>query len=423
VGRGRTLPGVSSLFADITPLRTSASFRRLWFGLAVSGVGNQLTLVALAYQTYVLTHSTLIVGLVGLVELAPSLIGGIGGGAVIDAVDRRSVLIFAQVMLAVSSAALAVNAFLPHPKLWVIFIAAAAAALFQGLDFPTRLAIMPMILPAEQLSSAYALQSLVSSAAVVIGPALAGLVIALGGTGAAYCIDVGSYAAVVVAAALLPALPLAGGGTPTSFRSIIEGPRFVRSERLLLATFYLDLVAMTFGMPKAVFPALGIGLFNGGAGTVGLLFAAPGAGALAGSMFSGWATRTHAKARALVLCMLAWGAAIAAFGIVPVLWIGLILLALAGAADVFGTVFRVAILQNLTPEQLQGRMGGTFFAAAVAGNRLGDAESGAAAAIGGAQFAVWSGGLACIVGTLLTVWRVPRLWSRPPAEDSVGEPL
>ncbi len=404
---------MASLLADITPLRTSANFRRLWFGLAVSGIGSQLTIVALAYQAYVMTHSTLVVGLIGLVELIPSLVGGIGGGAVIDAFDRRSVLILAQVMLALASGALAVNAFLPQPKLWVLFVAAAAAAGFQGLDFPTRLAIMPMILPPEQLTSAYALQSLISSAAVVVGPALAGLIIALAGTGAAYCIDVGSYVAVMIAAALLPALPITGGGTPTSFRSVLEGLHFLRRERLLLATVYLDLVAMTFGMPKAVFPALGIGLYNGGAATVGLLYAAPGAGALIGSIFSGWAGRTHAQTRALVVCMLVWGGAITAFGLIPVLWIGLGLLALAGAADVFGTVFRVAILQHQTPEHLQGRLGGTFFAAAVAGNRMGDVESGVASTIGGAQFAVWSGGLICIAGTLLTVWRVPRLWLRP----------
>jgi len=223
---------------------------------------------------------------------------------------------------------------------------------------------------------------------------------------------------------MLPALPPAGGGTPVNIRSVVEGLRFLRSEQLLAATFGIDLVAMTFGMPRAVFPALGVHLFHGGAGTVGLLFAAPGAGALLGSLLSGWAGRVHLQARALVLCMLVWGGAIAFLGVVPVLWIGLCLLGIAGASDVFGMVFRFAILQRRTPEQLQGRLSGTFFAAAVAGNRLGDGESGFAAAIGGPQFAVWSGGLACVVGTLLLVWRVPKLWERPLAQDVPisGEP-
>jgi len=398
------------LLADVTPLRRHRHFRRLWTGLLISSIGSQLTVVAVSYQAYVMTHSTLVVGLVSLVQLVPTLVGAMGGGAVADAMDRRRLLMLAQVMLAATSAGLAVNAFMPHPELWVLFVATSASAAFQGLDWPTRLALMPMILPTEDLTSGYALQSLVSSAAVVIGPSLAGLVIAGFGLGVVYTIDVVSYGASLTAAMLLPKLPPAGGGTPTSLRSVMDGLRFLRSDELLMATFGIDLVAMTFGMPKAVFPALGISVFHGGAGTVGLLFAAPGAGALLGSVFSGWTGRVRAQARALIFCMLGWGAAILVFGLVDVLWIGLVLLAIAGASDVFGTVFRVSILQRRTPDHLQGRLSGTFFAAAVAGNRLGDGESGVAAAIGGPQFAVWSGGLACLIGTLLIAWRVPALW-------------
>ena len=400
---------MKSLLADITPLRRHRNFRRLWTGLLISSIGSQLTVVAVAYQAYVMTHSTLIVGLVSLVQLVPTLVGAMGGGAVADSMDRRRLLILAQVMLAATSAALAVNAFMPHPELWVLFVATSASAAFQGLDWPTRLALMPAILPTEDLTSGYALQSLVSSAAVVIGPSLAGLVIARFGLGAVYTLDVVSYGASFTAAMLLPKLLPAGGGTPTSLRSVMDGLKFLRSDQLLMATFGIDLVAMTFGMPKAVFPAFGINVYHGGAGTVGLLFAAPGAGALVGSLLSGWTGRVRGQARALVFCMLGWGAAIVVFGLVHVLWVGLVMLAIAGASDVFGTVFRVSILQRRTPDYLQGRLSGTFFAAAVAGNRLGDAESGVAAAIGGPQFAVWSGGVACLIGTLLIAWRVPAL--------------
>ena len=400
---------MKSLLADITPLRRHRNFRRLWTGLLISSIGSQLTVVAVAYQAYVMTHSTLIVGLVSLVQLVPTLVGAMGGGAVADSMDRRRLLILAQVMLAATSAALAVNAFMSHPELWVLFVATSASAAFQGLDWPTRLALMPAILPTEDLTSGYALQSLVSSAAVVIGPSLAGLVIARFGLGAVYTLDVVSYGASFTAAMLLPKLLPAGGGTPTSLRSVMDGLKFLRSDQLLMATFGIDLVAMTFGMPKAVFPAFGINVYHGGAGTVGLLFAAPGAGALVGSLLSGWTGRVRGQARALVFCMLGWGAAIVVFGLVHVLWVGLVMLAIAGASDVFGTVFRVSILQRRTPDYLQGRLSGTFFAAAVAGNRLGDAESGVAAAIGGPQFAVWSGGVACLIGTLLIAWRVPAL--------------
>jgi ENTS family enterobactin (siderophore) exporter len=212
--------------------------------------------------------------------------------------------------------------------------------------------------------------------------------------------------------------------------AITEGFRYLRTQTLIKATFVLDLNAMVFGMPKAVFPALGTGLFHGGPVTVGLLYAAPGGGALLASVLSGWLGGISSRGRALVVCMLVWGGAIAAFGFIPVLWVGLVLLAIAGGADIIGGVFRVAILQTTTPTSLQGRLGGLFYAAAVSGNRLGDGESGLAASLGGPQFAVWSGGLACLVGTLLLAWRIPTLWraanrtgtAAPGAEPAIGLP-
>jgi MFS family permease len=403
---------VPSLLADVSPLRHSRPFRRLWFGLAVSSVGSQLTVVALAFQSYQLTHSTAIVGLVSLTSLLPTLVGSLGGGTLADAVDRRRLLILTQILFALSSAGLAANALLPQPRLWVLFVAAAVTAAVQGVDWPTRLAVMPAILAPEDLPSAYALQSVVSNVAMVAGPALAGLLIARAGLGWVYLADVMSYGATLIAAILLPRLAPAGGGTAATLGSMIEGLRYLRTQKLLAATFVLDLNAMIFGMPKAVFPAMATEVFHGGAATVGLLYAAPGAGALLASLLSGWVRHVSFQARALVLCMFVWGGSIAAFGIIPVLWIGLILLAVAGGSDVIGGVFRVAILQRSTPDQLQGRLGGLFFAAAVAGNRLGDAESGLAASAGGPQFAVWSGGVACVIGTALLAWRIPQLWRK-----------
>lgn len=401
-----------SLLVDIEPLRKHRAFRRLWFGSTVSSIGSQLTVVGIAYQAYVLTHSSFVVGMVSLVQLIPTLIGSLGGGAIADAIDRRTVLVVAQITLALSSGALALNASLAHPELWVLFVATSASAVFQGLDFPTRLAVMPMIVPQEDLKSAYALQSMVSGAAFVVGPLLAGVIIAGLGLPWIYGADVLSYGAALCAALLLPALPPGQGGTPAGFSSVREGLAFLRSDHLLKATFGLDLVAMTFGMPKAVFPALGLGFFHGGPGTVSLLFAAPGAGALVASMISGWVRHVRSHGRALVVCMVVWGLSIAVFGLVPMLVVGLVMLGLAGAADTYGGVFRMDILQKRTPQELQGRLSGTFFAAAVAGNRLGDGESGVVAAAGGPQFAVWSGGLACLIGTALYVWRVPKLWER-----------
>jgi MFS family permease len=198
-----------------------------------------------------------------------------------------------------------------------------------------------------------------------------------------------------------------------------EGFRHLRGEKLLSATYWIDLNAMIFGMPRAVFPALAVHLYGGGAGVVGLLYAAPGAGALVGSLVTGWCGRIRHEGRAIAACVVVWGGAIAVFGVVPVLWIGLALLALAGAADIFSAVFRQNVQQRTVPDHLQGRLSGTFFAVVAGGPRLGDAETGLAAAVGGPQFAVWSGGLACVVGVGVLLWRVPELWR----DDGGGRPL
>jgi MFS family permease len=401
---------VGRIFLDVTPLRGNPHYRRLWAGQVVSGIGSQLTLVAVSFQAYSLTHRTLVVGMIGLAQLVPLLAGALWGGTLADAMDRRRVLVLAQVAMAAASAGLVINASLHHPAVWPLFACTAAAAGFQGVDWPARRAALPMLVPADKLTSAVALQTTIQQLALVVGPAVGGLLIATIGLGAVYGIDVATYGVALVAAALLPALVPSGGGVPMSLRSMADGFRHLKGQRLLSATYLIDLNAMIFGMPRAVFPALGTGLFGGGAGVVGLLYAAPGAGALAGSFVTGWCARVRHQGRAIAACVVVWGTTIALFGIIPVLWIGLTLLALAGAADVISAVFRQAVQQRTVPEHLQGRLSGTFFAVVAGGPRLGDAETGLAAELGGPQFAVWSGGLACVVGVGVLLWRVPELW-------------
>jgi MFS family permease len=401
---------VARFVVDITPLRRYRHFRRLWAGQVVSGMGSQLTLVAVSFQAYSLTHSTLVVGLIGLAQLFPLLAGALWGGTLADAVDRKKVLVLTQVAMATSVGGLVVNASLAHPAVWPLFVCSGAGAGFQGVDWPSRRAALPMLVGEHDVTAAIALQTSIQQLALVAGPALAGVLIATIGLGAVYGIDVASYAVALLAALLLPALVPSGGGTPMGLRSMGEGFRHLRGQKLLSATYWIDLNAMIFGMPRAVFPALGAGLFGGGAGVVGLLYAAPGAGSLIGSLFTGWCSRVRHQGRAIAACVTVWGVTIALFGIIPVLWIGLTLLALAGAADVVSAVFRQAVQQRTVPEHLQGRLSGTFFAVVAGGPRLGDVEAGLAAAIGGPQFAVWSGGLACVVGVGVLLWRVPELW-------------
>ena len=404
---------------DITPLRRYRHFRRLWAGQVLSGLGSQLTLVAVSIQAYRITHSTLIVGLISLAQLVPLLVGSLWGGTLADAMDRKRILILTQVASAGAIGGLVVNASFSHPAVWPLFVCTAAGAGFQGIDWPARRAALPMLVAEEDVIGAIALQTTIQQLALVAGPALGGVLIATVGLGAVYGIDVGTFAVAFLAALLLPRLVPSGGGTPMGLRSMAEGFRHLRKEKLLSATYWIDLNAMIFGMPRAVFPALGAQLFGGGAGVVGLLYAAPGAGALIGSLFTGWCGRVRHQGRAIGACVVVWGIAIALFGIVPVLWVGLSLLALAGAADVVSAVFRQAVQQRAVPEHLQGRLSGTFFAVVAGGPRLGDAETGVAATIGGPQFAVWSGGLACVVGVGALLWRVPELWR----DNGGGQPL
>ena len=401
---------VARFVVDITPLRKYRHFRRLWAGQTVSGMGSQLTLVAVSFQAYGLTHSTLVVGLIGLAQLLPLLAGALWGGTLADAMDRRKVLILTQLAMAIAVGGLVVNASFSHPAVWPLFVCTAAGAGFQGVDWPARRAALPMLVDGPDVTSAIALQTTIQQLALVAGPALAGILIATIGLSAVYGIDVATFGIALIAALLLPALVPAGGGTPMGLHSMAEGFRHLSGEKLLSATYWIDLNAMIFGMPRAVFPALGVGLFGGGAGVVGLLYAAPGAGALVGSLFTGWCSQVRHQGRAIAACVVVWGSTIAVFGVVPVLWIGLTLLAVAGAADVVSAVFRQAVQQRTVPEHLQGRLSGTFFAVVAGGPRVGDAETGVAAAIGGPQFAVWSGGLACVAGVAVLLWRVPELW-------------
>ena len=398
-----------SVLADITPLRRYRNFRRLWFGLAVSGIGTQLTVVAVAYQAYTMTNSTAVVGLISVVCLLPTLVGSLGGGSVADSMDRRRLLILTQVLLALSSAGLAVNAMLPHPELWVLFVASATTAAFQGIDWPTRLSVLPMIVPAEDLPNAYALQSVVNNVAVVAGPALAGLIIAAFGLGSVYLIDVVSFGATFTAAVLLPPLRPAGGAPARAC-----GPSSTVSSTYLAeaAGRHVPSRSQRHGVRHAEggVPCARNRAVPRRGGHCRAALRRPGSRVAAGVAAERVGRRSIRPAGPRPRGVHAdLGRSNCAFGVIPVLWIGLILLAIAGGADIIGGVFRVAILQKSTPQHMQGRLGGVFYAAAVSGNRLGDGESGLAAAIGGPQFAVWSGGLACIVGTVVLAWRIPAL--------------
>lgn len=406
----RTRRMVGGVLVDTGPLRRHRNFRRLWGGQLVSQVGTQLTIVAVSYQTYRLTGSTAMVGLVSLGQLVPLLAGSLIGGPLVDAWDRRRVMLFTQFMLAAGSAGLMANALLGHPQVWPLFACTAEAAAFQGLDWSARRASMWRLVPPEDLPAAISVQSAANQFTLVAGPAAAGLLIAHAGFPLVYGLDLASFGVALVTVLLLPALPPDRGGQPASFASLIGGIRYVRSSQPLAGIFVIDLGAMVFGLPRAVFPALATTLYGGGAATVGYLNAAPGVGALIGSLLMGRVSRVHRPGRAVAVCVVVWGIAITAFGLVPWLLAALVLLAAAGAADVVSAVFRMMIVQQVTPDGMQGRVNSLIYAGIQGGPRLGDAEAGAAAALGGPQFAAWSGGLLSVVTAVATCWLLPGMW-------------
>lgn len=394
---------------DVSPLRESREYRLLYTGQAISFVGRQMTVVGVPYQVFRLTHSSLHVGLVSLVALGPLLLTSLFLGPIVDAVDRRRLLLSTQVVMALTSVGLAVNAMQRHPAVWPLYVLMAVAGGVSGIDGPTSTAVLATLVRREQLAASAALSQIMYQLAGSIGAALAGLLIAQTGLATAYWTDVSTFSAMFICVSMMSPLPPVHAGTRLGLDSVREGMAYLRRDRVLRSTFYVDLDAMIFGMPRALFPAIAIDHFHGGAGIVGLMVAAPSAGALLGATFTGWVTRIRRQGLAVILSVAAWGVAIVAFGAVPWLWLGLTFLAVAGAADVVSAVFRNTMLQVIVPDALRGRLTAIHIAVVTGGPRLGDAEAGLVAAATTTQFSVVSGGLACIVGVAALARWIPEL--------------
>jgi MFS family permease len=399
------------ILLDLTPLRRSRDYRALLTGLGVSVLGNQLTTVAVPFQVYAITRSSLMVGLVSLTQLFPLIFGSLLGGSLVDAVDRRKILIVVETLGALCSAALALNADF-GPQLWPLFLFPAVTAAQSGIDSSARNAMLPGLVGMELLPASNAIfQSLFQTGAIV-GPAVAGLLLAGAGVHLIYWIDAVSYLVAMSAVLTMSPQPVPAGGTGAAparpgWRSTMEGLRFVRRSQPVQGAYLIDVNAMVFGMPRALFPALAATVFGGGATTVGLLYSAPGVGALLGALTSGWVGRVRRQGLAVVCAVLVWGLSIAAFGVAHWLPLALVLLAVAGWADVLSAVFRNTIIQFAGPDGMRGRLMGVQMAVVAGGPRLGDLEAGSVAAAFGDTVSVVSGGLACIAGAVLVAWALP----------------
>ena len=380
---------------DLTPLRVSRDFRLLWTGLSVSAVGSMLTRVAIPLQVYDLTHSSWKVGLTGAISLVPVLLSSIFGGAVADIADRRMMLLRSLLIGSALSVALAYNA--SGGRIWLLYGLAAVAGANSAFASPASRSAVPALVSPDLIPAAQALQMLTYTGAGVLAPAIAGLLYRSIGPTWTYAIDALSYGACFVAVLGMRRIPVGNPHERFHPRLVLEGFRSLKGRHAVQGSFAGDLIAMVFGMPTALFPAMADQRFHGHPRLVGLLYAALPFGAMLATVFSGWTRTVHRHGRVVVLSVVVWGFAITGLGLVRSIALSLFFLAVSGAADAVSGVSRMAMLQLATPDHLQGRMQGVGMAVWITGPYIGDFEAGGVAALTSVDTSILIGGIACVL--------------------------
>ena len=390
---------------DVTPLRRHRDFRLLFIGRLVSFFGSMITSVAVPFQVYQLSHSVFLVGTLSLVELAAILGFALLGGALADAADRRLMVLLCEVALMVGSLFLTGNSLLRHPVLWIVFGIAGLQAAFDALQRPSLDAMLPRLVDRDELAAAGALGQIRGTLGMIAGPALAGVLVAVVGLPVTYLVDVATFLVGLVCLLLMKAVPPPVDAARPSLRRVVEGFRYARSRPELIGTYVVDIVAMLFGMPMALFPAIAQGL--GGPSVLGLLYAAPAAGSFLFAITSGWTRRVHRHGMGVIVAATLWGVAIIGFGVVPGLASALVFLALAGAADATSGVFRGLIWNQTIPDSLRGRLASIELLSYSTGPTLGNFEAGVVASLFNIRFSIISGGVLCVVGCVLCGLALP----------------
>jgi MFS family permease len=393
---------------DIGPLRRHREFRLLYIGQAVSFAGSMITYVAVPFQVYELTGSTLTVGLLGLAELVPLLGTALLGGALADAHDRRRLVLVADATLLVLALVLVANALLADPQVWVLFVVAAGMSAAGGLQRPPLDAMLPRLVPREDLAAASALDGFRGNAGQIAGPALAGVLIATVGLGATYAVDAASFLVSLAALARMRAVPAPAEAAPPSLARVREGLRYAGSRQELTGSYAVDINAMLFGIPIALFPA--VADRYGGPELLGLLYAAGPVGAVLFTLMSGWVGKVRRHGKAIALSAGSYGAAIVVFGLADALPLALVALAVAGASDMSSVIFRQTLWNQTIPDHMRGRMAGIEQLSYSIGPTLGTARSGAVASVTSVPFSIAAGGAVCVAGTIVLSALLPRFW-------------
>ncbi len=410
------------MLADTRPLR-NPHFRRLWTANIVTVVGAQLTVVAVPAQIYADTGSSAYVGLTGVFGLVPLVVFGLWGGALADHFDRRTLLLVTTAGLIGTAALFWLQAALGSGNVWLLLSLFAVQQAFFAVNQPTRSAVLPRLLDADVLPAANSLNMTVMQAGAIGGPLIAGVLIPFTGFSWLYLADALCLLATLWAVVRLPRLPVEGvvTGTP-GLRSVVEGITYLRTQPVLMMSFVVDIIAMVFGMPRALFPEIAHESFLGpeeGGLAFALLFAGIPAGAVLGGVFSGWVSRVSAQGRAVIWCIVVWGVAMVGFGLAVAvadhapgtarLWlvVAVLMLVVGGAADMASAAFRTSMLQSAAADEVRGRLQGIFIVVVAGGPRIADVAHGASAAMVGTAAAAAGGGVLVVVGVVVAALVVP----------------
>lgn len=396
-----------AILPDLTPLRTLPDFRLLWFQGLVTSFGSSMTMIALPLQIKDLTNSPFAVGAMGAVELIPLIVFGLYGGALADAVDRRRVILLSEAGLGLLAVVLLLNGLLPHPALWPLYVVAACVSALSGLQQPALGSLIARIVPHNQLTASAALNFMRGQIAAVLGPSLAGVVVAYAGTPTAYAITVTGFAASVLLCVRLSPAPPTHRASKPSLRSVVEGARYAWSKPVLLGTYAIDTTAMFFAYPIAVFPFLAQDLHAPWA--LGMMYGAIPFGAVLVSLTSGWASRVRRHGRMVMVGATSWALAMTAAGLMSNIWLVLLCLVVAGSGDMVSGLARHTIWDQTVPEELRGRLAGIEVLSYSCGPQLGQLRAGTMAGWTGTRPAIWGGGLACLAGLGLLVAALPKL--------------
>lgn len=394
------------MLIDITPLRISRDYRLLFFGQLISFFGTMMTFIVVPVQMYQLTRSNLYVGLIGVAEFVPMFFLAFIGGALADAVDRRRILRVTEVGQVVTTLILLGNALLPEPQVWVLFLAVGIHAGLAGLQRPSFEALIPKIVPLEHMSAVAALNSIRFEVGFIISPILGGFIIAKYGAALAYFIDALTFAASLVAVFMIRAVPPPANADRPNLESIKKGFRYAVSRQELLGTYVVDINAMFFGMPKALFPALAFAL--GAAAYVGWFYSAIAIGSMVATFGSGWTKNVHRHGLMILLAAGGWGVSIIFFGLSHNFYLALFFLGLAGFFDMYSGIFRQTIWNQSVPERYRGRLAGIEMISFMTGPMLGDAESGIVAYFTDVRTSIVSGGVLAVAGTVLLAFLLPK---------------